>query len=47
MNIRVDILSRKDQVNTKDNKKDIKMLKDKLWTRRVSIEVEITMFKRN
>ena len=47
MNIRVDILSRKDQVNTKDNNKDIKMLKDKLWTRRVSIEVEITMFKRN
>jgi len=47
MNIRVDILSRKDQVNTKDNNKDIKMLKDKLWTRRVSTEVEITMFKRN
>ena len=29
-NIRTDILLRKDQVDTKDNNKDIKILKDKL-----------------
>ena len=29
-NTRVDILSRKDQVDIKDNNKDIKMLKDEL-----------------
>jgi len=40
----VDILSRKDQVNTKENNKDIQLLKEKLWTRRMT--VEITMLKR-
>jgi len=30
LNIRADILSNKDQVNTKEDNKDIKMLKDKL-----------------
>ena len=30
MNTRADILLRKDQVNTKEDNKDIKMLKDKL-----------------
>ena len=31
--MRADILSRKDQVNTIDDNKDIKMLKNELWTR--------------
>jgi len=30
IDIRADILSRKDQVNTKDDNKDIKILKDEL-----------------
>ena len=47
MNTRADILSRKDQVDTKDNNKDIKILKNKLWTRRIYIEAEVIVFKRN
>ena len=47
MNIRADILSRKDQVDTKDNNKNIKMLKDKLWTWRFNIEAEIVIFREN
>jgi len=47
INIRADILSRKNQVNTKNNNKNIKMPKNKLWTRRVNIEVEIAIFREN
>jgi len=47
MNTRADILSRKDQVDTKDNNKDIKILKNKLWTRRIYIKAEVIVFKRN
>jgi len=36
--MKADILSRKDQVDTKDDNKDIKMLKDELWTRRINME---------
>jgi len=35
----VDILFRKDQVDTSGDNKDVKMLKDKLWMRRVTTEV--------
>jgi len=45
MNTKVDILSRKDQVNTKEDNKDVQVLKEKLWTRRTTVEV--TMLKRN
>ena len=34
-------------MDTKDNNKDIKMLKGELWTRKVSIEVDIVMFRKN
>jgi len=34
-------------VNTKEDKKDIKMLKNKLWKRRIFTEAEIVMFRRN
>ena len=47
INLTDDILSRKDQVNTKENNKDIKIFKDKLWKRRLIIEVEVVMFKGN
>jgi len=41
----VDILSRKDQVDTKEDNEDIQLLKEKSWTRRTIAEV--TMLKRN
>jgi len=43
-NTKVDILSRKDQVNTKEDNKNIQMLKEELWMRRTISEV--TMLKR-
>jgi len=44
MNTKADILLRKDQVNTKEDNKDIQLLKDKLWQQRTT--VEIIMIKR-
>jgi len=44
MNTKVDILSRKDQVNTKDNNKNVQLLKEGLWTRKTTAEV--TMLKK-
>ena len=43
-NTKADILSRKDQVNTKEDNKDVQLLKDKLWQQRTT--AEITMIKR-
>jgi len=43
-NMKVDILSRKDQVNTKEDNKDVQLLKDKLWQQRTT--AEITIIKR-
>ena len=42
--MKADILSRKNQVNTKEDNKDVQLLKDKLWQRRTT--VEITMIKK-
>jgi len=39
MNTKADILSRKDQVNTKEDNKDVQLLKDKLWQRKITAEV--------
>ena len=44
-NTKADILSRKDQVNTKEDNKDVQLLKDKLWQRRTT--AEIIMMKGN
>ena len=41
----MDILSRKGQVDTKEDNKDIQLLKEKSWTKRTT--AEITMLKRN
>jgi len=42
MNIKADILSRKDHINTTNDNKDIQMLKDERWTRRqISSEIKI------
>jgi len=43
-NMNMDILSRKDQVNTKEDNKDVQLLKDKLWQWRTT--AEIMMIKR-
>jgi len=43
-NTKADILSRKDQVNMKENNKDIKLLKDEMWSRRTT--AKITMLGR-
>jgi len=40
-NTKVDILSRKDQVNTKEDNKDVQLLKDKMWTRKTTARVTI------
>ena len=34
-------MSRKDQVNTKNDNKDVQLLKEELWTRRITVEVTI------
>jgi len=34
-------------VNTKDDNKNIKILKDELWTRRIHTEAEVIVLKRN
>jgi len=43
-NTKADILSRKNQVNTKENNKDVQLLKEQLWTRKMI--AEITMLGR-
>jgi len=43
-NMKVDILSRKEQVNTKEENKDVQLLKEELWQQRTT--AEITMIKR-
>jgi len=37
----VDILSRKDQVNTKEDNKDIQLLKDEMWSRKIVGKIRI------
>jgi len=37
--MKANILSRKDQVNTKENNKDVWLLKEELWTRKTTVEV--------
>jgi len=44
MSTKADILLRKNQVDTQENNKDVKMLKEELWTRRMA--AKITMLKR-
>ena len=42
--MKADILLRKEQVNTKEDNKDVQLLKDKMWTRKTT--VKITMLGR-
>ena len=41
------MLSRKDQVDIKENNKNVKFLKNKLWTRKITIEAEVIIIRRN
>ena len=43
-NTKADILSRKEQVNTKEDNKDVQLLKEELWQQRTT--AEITIIKR-
>jgi len=43
-NTKVDILLRKDQVNTKEDNKNVQLLKEELWSRRTT--AKITMIER-
>ena len=45
-NMKADILSRKDHIDTTNDNKDIQMLKDEMWTRR-QILAEVKMILRN
>ena len=42
--MKADILLRKEQVNTKEDNKDVQLLKDKMWIRKTT--VKITMLGR-
>jgi len=42
--MKADILSRKEQVNTKEDNKDVQLLKNEMWTRKTT--VKITMLGR-
>jgi len=42
--MKADILSRKEQVNTKEDNKDVQLLKNEIWTRKTT--VKITMLER-
>ena len=37
----MDILSRKDQVDIKDNNKNIQILKEEVWIRKTTVEITI------
>ena len=41
INTKTDILSRKDQVDTKEDNKDVQLLKDEMWTRKTTVKITI------
>jgi len=41
MNTKADILSRKDQVDTKEDNKDVQLLKDEMWSRKIVGKIRI------
>jgi len=45
-NTKADILSRKDQVDTKEDNKDVQILKEKIWTRQ-QITAKVMIIQRN
>ena len=45
--MKADVLSRKDQVDIKEDNKNVKLLKEELWTRRVTTKAEVVIIRRN
>ena len=45
-NTKVNILSRKDQVDTKEDNKDVQLLKDEMWTRKSTSKIKVFDEKR-
>ena len=45
--MKADILSRKDQVDTMNNNKDVKLFKDELQTRQAMIETEVIVIRKS
>ena len=41
MNTKADILSRKDQVNAKEDNKNMQLLKEEIWSRRMTAEITL------
>jgi len=40
-NTKADILSRKDQVDTKEDNKDVQLLKDEMWSRKIVGKIQV------
>ena len=40
-NTKADILSRKDQVDTKEDNKDVQLLKDEMWSRKIVGKIRV------
>jgi len=40
-NTKVDILSRKDQVDTREDNKDVQLLKDEIWSRKITSKIQV------
>ena len=47
MNTKADILSKKNQIDTTDDNKNVQVLKNEIWTRQVVIEAKLMIIKRN
>jgi len=45
-NTKADILSRRDQVDTKEDNKDVQILKEEIWTRQ-QITAKVMIIQRN
>ena len=42
MNMKADVLSRKNHINTMNDNKDVQMLKEEMWTRKqITVEIEM------
>ena len=46
-NTKVNVLSRKDQVDTIDDNRNVKLLKDELWIRQIKTEVEVVIIRKS
>ena len=45
--MKADVLSRKNQVDTMDDNRDIKLLKNELWMRQMKIEAKVMIIKKS